>query len=144
MMFYATEIELKAKEEYQGIHAYHFAGQLLVFFDHARTTLESLGYSGPLYVEMKFQSLRGVPWIYADFGSMTTGPASLLDDEFSFSLDATLEGLKSRPDALMLDIVRNVVYATNWPDAADDYAVYELVRMGHYYNTGSKPEILQV
>ena len=62
MQFYATEIERK-HEQYDGIHVYHFVGQLLVFFEHAGLVLREIGYSGPLKVDVRLEELRGKPWI---------------------------------------------------------------------------------
>jgi hypothetical protein len=40
MLYYATEIELN-DEHIEGIHLYHFIGQLLVFLEHAGCVLKA-------------------------------------------------------------------------------------------------------
>ena len=60
MLFYATEVELHDIERWQGIHVYHFAGQLEVFLRHAAKVLQGLGYSGPLGIELTLKGIRDV------------------------------------------------------------------------------------
>jgi hypothetical protein len=55
MLYYATEVEREgpkqSEKELDGIHSYHFPGQLLVFLEHAGRLLPELGYVGPFTIQ---------------------------------------------------------------------------------------------
>lgn len=145
MLFYATEIELET-ENFEGIHLYHFLGQLLVFLEHAGLVLSEVGYNGPLKLDMKLEALRGAKWVYAEGGFMrTAGPSSELDDDVEFSIETTTQDLQQRRDAVGMDLLRVIFFAVNWPDAvtAPD-ALAELIRGGYNYNLWQRPANLKM
>jgi len=147
VLFYASEIEREAAREpndIQGIHSYHFVGQLLVFLEHARLVLDELGYVGPLTVEMKLDAIRGVPWITFEDRMAVTGPASQLDDTVTFSLESTVDELINRRDALAVNLLRYVFFATNLTDAVSAKDLEAYVRGGYSYNTWGTPTRLQI
>jgi Putative DNA-binding domain len=147
VLFYASEIELEPPQQakvMQGIHSYHFVGQLLVFLEHARVVLGELGYVGPLTVEMRLEAIRGVPWITFEDRMAFTGPASQLDDVVTFSVDATADDLANRRDALAMNILRYVFYASNLTDAVSVSSLEAYVRNGYDYNMWGTPTSLRV
>jgi hypothetical protein len=145
LLFYASEIEQK-RENYSGVHLNHFLGQLLVFIEHACLMLREIAYVGPLIIEMRLESMCGVPWVYFYQGvAPRTGPASELDDEASFSIATTSETLGEKPDRIAMDLIRYVFFAMNWVDAADsDEKLEDLVKSGYLYNRRRAPEKLRV
>jgi hypothetical protein len=146
MLFYASEIELHDPPRYEGIHVYHFAGQLEIFLRHAAKILQTIGYSGPLGVELTLKGIRDVPWVYAgEFNDARTGPTSILDDEASSSLDTSTHELNAAPDRLMADLMRFVFFSVGWQDVAvDENELHEMVKMGYYYNYSKKPAALKL
>jgi hypothetical protein len=147
VLFYASEIELEPPQQakdMQGIHSYHFVGQLLVFLEHARVVLGELGYVGPLTVEMRLEAIRGVPWITFEDRMAFTGPASQLDDVVTFSVDATADDLANRRDALAMNILRYVFYASKLTDAVSVSSLEAYVRNGYDYNMWGTPTSLRV
>jgi hypothetical protein len=127
-----------------GIHVFHFVGQLLVFLEHAGMILTGLGYNGPLHVVMRMRAIRGVPWIYFQSGFPEMGPASILDNEVEFSLDTTAPELTARRDAVAMDLLRLVFFATNWAKATASAKLEAFVKGGYKYNSWGEPSSLRV
>ncbi len=145
LLFYASEIE-HHRPNYSGIHLNHFLGQLLVFLEHARMLLQDIGYVGPLLVELRLESMRGVPWIFFDDADVaTSGPASELDDEVLIETLSSREELERTPDKLAMNLLRYIFFAMNWADEADTEEKLErLIRVGYTYNSWPKPTKLRV
>lgn len=145
LLFYATEIE-HHREAYSGIHLNDFLGNLLAFIKHSSLLLQELSYVGPLHIEMRLQSMCGVPWVYSYQGAVPTpGPVSELDNEVTFSIATTSEALAQKPDRISMDILRYVFFAMNWLGEADtDEKLKNLVKAGYGYNLWRVPEKLQV
>jgi hypothetical protein len=141
LLFYATEIE-RNTEKIASIHLNHFLGQLLVFLEHARALISKFGYVGPLVIEMRMDSICGVPWIYFEHGSLVQGPSSELDDEVTFWLDTSTEELQDARDKLAAALLRYVFFALNWPDAASSKDKLEgLLRLAYEYNMWQWPTV---
>jgi hypothetical protein len=134
-LFYATEIELERKDAYLGIHVFHFVGQLLVFLEHAGRVLTGLGYGGPLHIVMRMRAIRGVPWIYFQDGFPVTGPASMLDDRVEFSWSSTEPELTDKRDAVAIELLRVVLFSTNWPSSTEQVTLQAYIRGGYKYNS---------
>jgi len=142
LLFYATEIEL-VRDPHHGIHLYSFVGHLLVFIQHAAKILGEIGYVGPLLLDTRLESMRGVKWFYAGWSNdPTTGPASELDDDITFSIVTTSETLAEKPDRIAMDILRYVFFATNWANAADNLDTF--VKKGYKFNSWPVPDKLRV
>lgn len=148
MLYYATEVERdgprQSEKELDGIHSYHFSGQLLVFLEHAGRVLVQLGYAGPLAIEMKLEGIRGVPWIVFDDQMAFTGPASQLDDTATFSIETTTDELAEARDTVAMNLLRYVFYATNLTDAVSVPELERYVGRGYYYNGWGEPTALRV
>ena len=148
MLYYATEVEREgpkqSEKELDGIHSYHFPGQLLVFLEHAGRLLSELGYVGPLTIEMKLDGIRGVPWIVFDGQIAYTGPASQLDDTATFSIETTTDELTKARDTVAMNLLRYVFYATNLTDAVSAASLETYVKGGYYYNGWNEPNTLRV
>lgn len=147
VLFYASEVEFEPPpqaKDVQGIHSFHFVGQLLVFLEHARLVLSALGYAGPLGVELRLEAIRGVPWITFQDRMAFTGPASQLDDTATFSVESTADELIHRRDALAMTLLRYTFYATNLTDAVSDGSLKAYVVGGYEYNTWGTPSKLQL
>jgi hypothetical protein len=147
VLFYASEVEFEPPpqaKDVQGIHSFHFVGQLLVFLEHARLVLTALGYAGPLAVELRLEAIRGVPWITFQDQMAFTGPASHLDDTATLSVESTAEELIHRRDALAMSLLRYTFYATNLTDAVSDGGLKAYVVSGYEYNSWGTPSKLQV
>lgn len=144
-LFYGTELEIDINENrtptgqalsFSGIHLYSVVGYLLAFAEHANQTFSRIGYVGPLSINISLSSIRGVRWIYSEDGlGVYEGPMSELDDEFSFLLDTTTEGLKEQRDDLVLQALKYILFGTNWSDyAGSSDRLQELLRSGYKYN----------
>jgi len=146
MVFYASEIErYLEKDGSSGIHSNHFLGQMLVFLEHAGVMLREIGYAGPISIEMRLESIRGVPWIYFDGNAASAGPKSELDDEVSFSIASTTDALQEKRDAIAIDLLQYVFFATNWAYVAGSRTELErAVRLGYQYNMWETPPELRV
>jgi hypothetical protein len=138
MLFFATEIE-EQTSSFAGIHLNQFLGNILAFLRYAAYLLTKLHYTGPLRVEMQMEGMRGVRWVWFDHDFPENGPASELDDTITFSLDTSSDALISRPDAIVVDILRYVFFATNWPHfAGSSELLLKLINAGYEYNNWPK------
>ena len=91
------------------------------------------------------EAIRGVPWTYVDWGNFPeAGPSSPLDDEVAFSLDTTTQHLKDKRDAVVIDVLHYMFYATNWTKAVAPEQVEDFVKRGYDYNTWGTPTSLRV
>lgn len=140
LLFYATEME-RNTGEFNGIHLNHFLGQLLVFLEHARGLMPKMGYGGSLAIQMRMESIRGVPWLSFDGGGIPVMQrASELDDEVTFDLDSSTDELQNDRDQLAMKLLRYVFFALNWPEAASSKeALEELLRAGYRFNMWQWP-----
>ena len=118
MLTYATRVA-EVSAEYRGIHAPHFLGSILVFLEHARSMIKSLGVSAELHVEILLQGALGVPWISFPRGFPEQGPESILDDTIQFDYHTTTDTLVAARDQVATDLFRLIFFAMNWPATAD-------------------------
>jgi hypothetical protein len=61
-------------------------------------------------IELRFDGIRGVPWIYAEHNSPTDGPSSLLDDSILIKLDISASDVRDRTDGLAMDLLDNICF----------------------------------
>jgi hypothetical protein len=129
-----------------GIHLYRVAGYLLVFAEHAKRMIAQFGYEGPLSVEVALSGILGLPWLYSQDGAgIYRGPASELDNAFSFSLPANTDSLSGQRDALVSSLLQAILFGMNWADYAGDAAQMErLLRRAYGYNFWGNPTARQV
>jgi hypothetical protein len=144
MLFYSTEID-QNESGTNGIHLYGFVGSLLVFSRHAAHALKSLGYSGPLHIEIRLTSIRGVDWLHSLEGPwMSIKPGSGLDDEIIFALTATSEDLYDKSDGVVMQLLRYILFSVDWPSLAEPQSLERLIRQGYTFNSWKPPANLQV
>ncbi|MFI5114094.1 MAG: helix-turn-helix domain-containing protein [Terriglobales bacterium] len=144
MVFYCTKIADADNPVHAfGIHLYGFVGTIMLFMRHAETILRTLGYSGPLHVQMSLHGMRDVQWLYGSTGIYTQN-GSVLDDDVEFSIPTTSDGLRENLDGVLMDILRYVFFSVNWPGLIDQQSKLEdLLRSGYQYNMWFPPESWQ-
>ena len=155
MLFYGTELEIELgpkqtgglqQESIAGIHLYRLVGYLLVFAEHAKRMISLFGYEGPLSIEVTLSRILGIPWLYSQDGmGIYRGPASELDDGFSFSVPSSTDSLGKGRDGVARSLLQSILFGMNWADYAGDTAHLEkLVRSGYNYNFRGNPATLQL
>jgi hypothetical protein len=143
-LFYGTELDLEpspAAESLRGINPGAFVGFLLLFVRHAHKVLSASFYRGPLSATIKVGGVRGVPWLYFEYGTAMRGPSSELDDGFSFSVPTTTDELETRPSALVGGMLKQVLFGTNmsnWATQPDQ--IEALLKLGREYNHWAQPQ----
>jgi hypothetical protein len=140
MLFYGTEIGTETRTA-SGVHLHQFIGSVLVFVRHAGRLLQALGYSGPVVVETALASVLGVDWLHFPRGNVASPlPGSELDDEVEFAIATTSEALREGPDAVAMDVLREVFFSVNLPQLVDtSQKLGNLVLKGYDYNFWPKP-----
>ncbi|MFY9731322.1 MAG: ATP-binding protein [Candidatus Acidiferrales bacterium] len=89
LIFYGTRIDENREYLLTGapdatnrtaIHLRQFVGYVLVFVASAAKMLQALDYSGPMHIEVRLQSIRGVGWLRFLDGETTErpGPNSMM------------------------------------------------------------------
>jgi len=154
LVYYGTELEIEIgakqtmglqQDSITGIHLYRFIGYLLVFAEHAKQVIARCGYQGPLTVNVAINGILGIPWLYSDDGfGIFRGPSSELDDGFSFAVPATTDTLKQQRDALVGDVLQQILFGMNLADRAGASSLEKLLRSGYEYNSWGKPTKLQI
>jgi hypothetical protein len=134
-LFYAYEIE-RESNDYSGIHLSALVGHLLVFLEHGRKVYHVLGYDGLLEIRVSLKRIRGQHWVYFDaFGFGELGPASKLDDEVTIRLELPTNRLTADRDDVAADLLKSILFALNWPDAAHEEAsITAILARGYKYN----------
>jgi len=135
MLFYATKVE----EDHHlatGIHLSEVVGYLLLFIRHSGTMLQSLGYSGPIHIEITLNSLLNAQWLLPQQGAwFSTRPGSELDDTVAFSVATTSDLLRDDPHSVVADLLRYLFFAVNWSGLVDSQEkIGQLVAAGRKYN----------
>lgn len=135
LLYYAWELERQVEQGRNGIHLHSMMGHLLVLLEHARLTLRALGYDGTLAIRVRLERVRGVPLLWHADNHPQFGPASRLDNEVDFEFDVLSNQLDTQRDQVAKDLLRQLLFALNWADAATDEAMLDrFVTMGHEYN----------
>lgn len=139
MLFYGTNLEGSARGTV-GIHRNHLAGCVLLFLRHSSKMLGTLGYSGPILVELTLDSILGVPWLYDPGGWADFREGSVLDDNASFALETTTDVLNEKEEQVAMDVLQRVSFSANWPELVDSPAkLVALVREGYRYSGWEAP-----
>lgn len=140
LLFYATEVQSEENGS-AGIHLYSFLGHLCAFLKHANQLLGSLGMAGPIEIELKFDGVRGVPWLYAQGNALYPGPSSRLDDTFTVSLSASVEGIRERTDGIAMELLKYVLFSVDWASMVDDREkLINLLESAYRFNFWQRPE----
>lgn len=136
MVYYGTEIGIE-DDKVSGIHLHQFTGSVLVFLRHAGKFLEALGYNGPLIVETALVSVLGVDWLHYPRGNFAARiPGSELDDDIEFAVNTTSDVLRQRPDAVAVEVLRDVFFSVNLAQIVDTpQKIANLVSRGYEYNS---------
>jgi hypothetical protein len=145
MLFYGAQIEINESGTL-GVHLYQFVGYILVFILHAAKMLQAMGYSGPIHINTALGSILRVPWLQAlGWSRLVPRPGSELDDDVVFSIPASSEALREKPDGVAMDVLRYVLYSVNLSDLIDTpQKLEDLVRMGYEYNYWPRPANLRI
>jgi len=139
MLYYASEIE-HVYENVAGIHLSSLLGHILVFLEHARQLYSTLGYDGTIEVRLILERIRGKPFLYFPMNIPESGPSSRLDDSFGFDLLVSSGRLKSQRDDVATDILRTLLFAMNWPDAATNpVSIRQFLAYGYKFNFWHAP-----
>jgi hypothetical protein len=78
--------------------------------------ISRVGYEGALTLEVRLSGILGIPWLF----NIAEGPASELDEEFSFSLSTATEELREHRDAIVIGMLRYILFGMNLADYASD------------------------
>ncbi len=140
LMFYASEIQ-KQGDDYNGIHLYQFLGNVCAFLKHAKLLMDDYDIMSDMSVQLQFDGVRGVPWIYAEYNSPIEGPSSLLDDSICLKLDISASDVRDRVDGLAMDLLNNILFSMNWSQLIIDRdQMRELLNSAYQYNMWNTPE----
>ena len=143
MLFYGTTLEGEA-EGTVGIHLHHLAGCVLLFLRHSSNMLGTLGYSGPILIEVTLDSILGVPWLYDPGGWPEFKEGSVLDDNASFATETTADVLDEKAEQVAMDVLQYVGFSANWPELVDSPAkLVALLRQGYRYSGWEAPASLR-
>jgi hypothetical protein len=155
LIFYGTRIDENREYLFTGspdtsnttaIHLHQFVGHILVFVASAANILQNLEYSGPMQIEVRLQSIRGVGWLrFVDQQNSTEGSGSELDDEVAFTIPITSSELSSRPDGIAMDVLRLALFSVNSSELVDTpQALEQVIRHGYSYNFWPEPDLLRL
>jgi Putative DNA-binding domain len=126
------------------IHLHQFVGYVLVFVANAAKMLHALDYSGPIHIEVRLKSIRGVGWLRFVNYEESERPGSELDDEVAFTIPITSSELNSRPDGIAMDVLRYALFSVNSSDLVDTPETLEqVIRRGYTFNAWSTPAVLR-
>jgi hypothetical protein len=126
------------------IHLRQFVGYVLVFVANAAKILQALDYSGPIHIEVRLKSIRGVGWLRFVDGVASERPGSELDDEVAFTIPVSSSELNSRPDGIAMDVLRYALFSVNSSDLVDTpQALEQVIRDGYSFNFWSTPAVLR-
>lgn len=140
LMFYATEIQ-KQEHVYNGIHLYQFLGNVCAFLKHAKLLMDAYGVMSDMTIELKFDGIRGIPWIYFEHNNAVKGPSSLLDDSILIKLDISAADVRERTDGLAMDLLDNILFSMNWSQLVGDRdRLRELLKSAYGFNMWQIPD----
>jgi hypothetical protein len=138
-VYHAVEVE-RSGPDITGIHLPAFVGRILVFLEHAKRVYAGLAFDGTLEARIHLDHVRGKPWVHFPDGSPNEGPSSRLDDEVRFSTEFTTARLRTELHTVAADLMRAILFALNWADAAtNDAIVRSFIRSGYGYNSWQEP-----
>jgi schlafen family protein len=146
LMFYGGELRTDFHQS-EGIHPYDLAGGLLLYLLHATKILSAMGYSGNVLISASLDSILGVPLlqeIYGTFG-VTSFAGSELDDDVTFSMEATAQELTEKSDGVTLELLRRIFFSMGWAGAVSSQQNAEnLLRKAYAFNLWQLPEKLKL
>ncbi len=144
VLAYSTEIEIAIgpppreddpPDRQVGIHLNQLLGYLLAFVEHAKRMLQSSGYQGNLTANLELRKIRDVPWFHFPGNFAEEGARSTLDDAAVLDFEFDTNRLNDSRDELVKDILRQILFAVNWPEAADtDEQLNLLIAAGYAFN----------
>lgn len=147
LMFYASEIQEDfriVEEDVNGIHIYSFLGHICVFLRHAKALMDAYDLMVPMDIELKFDGIRGVNWIYCQGPATIKGPSSELDDSVLIKFYVSAADIRDRTDGLVMDLLDNVLFSMNWSQLVGDRdKLRELLVEAYRYNSWPKPEAFE-
>lgn len=115
-LFYGIEIhvEMPQKDEQtKGIHSNQLAANLLLWMEHAKRMISSIGYEGSLLVDVRLSDINNIPWFYPE-------GCSELDTEFSFTVATTADVVRERRDEVVKQMLEDISFGANLDVYRDD------------------------
>lgn len=144
MLFYGVYMRTDQFHEVSGIPIDRFIGSVLVFIVHAVKMFQALGYSGPILIDVTLRSILGVKWVQAWRGFVQGIGGSELDDELTFQIDTTTDGLREKPDGVLIELLRRVFFAVNLAGYTSTSDLETLAKKGYEFNGWPTPQALRV
>jgi hypothetical protein len=135
------------ENRFEGILLAQFIGSVLLFIEHGGKLLREIGYVGPVAVETILGSILKMPWRYFrhSFLDQSTHAGSELDNDVVLSIPTSTDALLQKPDGIVAEIIRQVLFSINAPGLVDSQQNIEsLVFQGYNYNDWQKPDRLRI
>jgi Schlafen, AlbA_2 len=134
LLFYGAQISVQVGET-TGINLSAFLGYVLFFIRHAARMLRSLGYSGPVAIEVALSPVLRVRWLHDWSGWAQAEEGSQLDDDVTLEVPTITEAMQENPDGVAVQIFRHVFFSVNCADLVDTEGKLDaLVRKGYEFN----------
>jgi hypothetical protein len=147
LIFYGFELETDYSfhaPQAIGIHPFDLAGYVLLSLQHAGIMFGVMGYSGPLLINMRLDSIADVPLLQTHFNIPTPIAGSALDDDVAFSLDTTSDALVKQSDGVTMELLRRAFFSLGWPAVVDSpQSLEKLIRLAYDFNFWPKPGTLK-
>jgi len=139
--YFAHEIEHVTRSQGSGININSLVGHLLVYARYLDKLVSKANYSGMLTIQLRLERVRGVRWLYFSSGFPQQGPSSVLDDDIDIGASISAVDLVAKADALVSGLLRSILFALNWPNAAtNDESIKGFLRAGYTYNLWQEPQ----
>jgi hypothetical protein len=143
LLFYGVQIETNENGT-MAIHLYRVVGCVLLFIEHGRKMLKEFGYSGPVRIETKLASILNIKWLHGEGIGVVATVGSELDADVSFLLETTTDLLSDKPDGIVSEIVRYILFSVNKADLVDTQQhLEEVIRGGYRFNNWTQPTTLR-
>jgi hypothetical protein len=140
MLFYGAHLG-DALPGMAGINLSTFVGHILFFLRHAAAMLQSLGYLGPIAIEVSLNPLLNVDWLHSWEGYPQPVASSPLDDDLALLIPSNSELLRTKPDSVATKVFRQVFFSVNCPDLVDNpQKLKRLISKGYEYNGWPQPQ----
>jgi len=140
LMFYASEIQ-EQEDHYNGIHLYRFLGNVCVFLKHAKLLMDAYNILSDMSIQLQFDGIKKVPWIYGEGNVPYEGPSSLLDDSILIKLDISASDVRERTDGLAMDLLDNILFSMNYSQLVGERdQLRNLLKAAYKFNFWNIPE----
>ena len=79
---------------------------------------QRVGFNGSLRIVLRLERVLRVPLYSNHIRFRATPPSSQFDDVIGFSTDFSSQILESDRDNIATQLIKTILFALNWPDAA--------------------------